>query len=178
MELTATIDATTRDLADTVDRIAELGAAHVPAPVDALVLRVGAVNAEAIRQAGVVSVTSLEAVRGLTTVARTGASQLADAAVDATADAAGEIRRDLGAVGREAERVGDRIGARAEIAATDVVREADAATAKTARTGARTPDEAYERWSKGELYEKAQELDIEGRSGMSKAQLVRALRSA
>ncbi len=33
-------------------------------------------------------------------------------------------------------------------------------------------------WSKAELYERAQELEIEGRSSMSKPELVRALRSA
>ncbi len=33
-------------------------------------------------------------------------------------------------------------------------------------------------WTKADLYERAQELDIEGRSSMSKRELVRALRSA
>lgn len=37
---------------------------------------------------------------------------------------------------------------------------------------------AYEDWTKSELYERAQELDIEGRSSMSKRQLIAALRSA
>ena len=36
----------------------------------------------------------------------------------------------------------------------------------------------YEEWTKDELYERAQELDIEGRSSMTKRDLVRALRSA
>lgn len=34
----------------------------------------------------------------------------------------------------------------------------------------------YEEWTKSELYERAQELDIDGRSGMSKRELIRALR--
>jgi hypothetical protein len=37
---------------------------------------------------------------------------------------------------------------------------------------------AYEQWTKSDLYERAQELDIEGRSSMSKRQLIAALRSA
>lgn len=37
---------------------------------------------------------------------------------------------------------------------------------------------AIDDWTKAELYERAQELDIDGRSSMSKAELVRALRSA
>lgn len=36
----------------------------------------------------------------------------------------------------------------------------------------------YEQWSKTELYERAQELDIDGRSTMSKQQLIKALRNA
>ena len=53
-----------------------------------------------------------------------------------------------------------------------------AAIAKTMETGANEPDRPYEAWRKNELFERAQALDIEGRSGMSKAELVRALRSA
>ena len=34
----------------------------------------------------------------------------------------------------------------------------------------------YEEWTKDELYERAQELDVAGRSGMTKDQLISALR--
>ncbi|MFQ6551663.1 Rho termination factor N-terminal domain-containing protein [Aestuariibius insulae] len=34
----------------------------------------------------------------------------------------------------------------------------------------------YEEWTKDELYDRAQELDIEGRSDMSKDELIEALR--
>ncbi len=37
---------------------------------------------------------------------------------------------------------------------------------------------AYEEWTKSALYDRAQELDIDGRSTMSKRQLIAALRSA
>lgn len=37
---------------------------------------------------------------------------------------------------------------------------------------------AYEEWTKSDLYDRAQELDIDGRSSMSKHQLIAALRSA
>jgi hypothetical protein len=40
--------------------------------------------------------------------------------------------------------------------------------------GGRHP--AYEEWTKDELYDKAREVGIEGRSEMSKAELIRALR--
>ncbi len=36
--------------------------------------------------------------------------------------------------------------------------------------------DAYEDWTKEELYERAQELDIDGRSAMSKDELIEALR--
>ena len=36
--------------------------------------------------------------------------------------------------------------------------------------------DAYEDWTKEELYERAQELEIEGRSAMSKSELIEALR--
>ena len=35
----------------------------------------------------------------------------------------------------------------------------------------------YEEWSKDDLYERAQELDVEGRSDMTKDELITALRS-
>lgn len=37
--------------------------------------------------------------------------------------------------------------------------------------------DAYEEWTRDELYERAQELDIEGRSDMSKDELIDALRN-
>jgi len=55
---------------------------------------------------------------------------------------------------------------------------------KAARIANTPPDEmepqgapgAYEDWTMEELYEKAREVGIEGRSGMSKEELVRSLR--
>lgn len=34
----------------------------------------------------------------------------------------------------------------------------------------------YEDWTKGDLYDRAQELDVEGRSDMTKSELIAALR--
>lgn len=42
------------------------------------------------------------------------------------------------------------------------------------RKGGKQP--AYEDWTKDELYDRAQELDIEGRSDMDKDELIEALR--
>ena len=44
-----------------------------------------------------------------------------------------------------------------------------------ARRGGRSP--RYEDWTKGDLYQRAREIGIEGRSGMSKGELIHALRT-
>lgn len=41
-----------------------------------------------------------------------------------------------------------------------------------------TPAGAYETWTKSDLYDRAQELDLDGRSSMTKPELIAALRSA
>ena len=38
--------------------------------------------------------------------------------------------------------------------------------------------QAYEEWTKEELYDRAQELDVEGRSDMTKDELIDALRNS
>ena len=43
------------------------------------------------------------------------------------------------------------------------------------QAGGKSPP--YEEWTKEELYERAQEIGIEGRSGMDKAALIDALRN-
>ncbi|PHR18337.1 MAG: Rho termination factor [Hoeflea sp.] len=46
---------------------------------------------------------------------------------------------------------------------------------KPSRKGGKA--QPYEDWSKDELYERAQELDIDGRSDMTKGELIEALRN-
>ena len=43
------------------------------------------------------------------------------------------------------------------------------------RRGGEAP--AYDEWTRDELYQRARELDVDGRSGMSKGKLIDALRS-
>lgn len=207
MELFSTIDSTFADLAATVDQGTVAVAERLPAPVDALALRVGAVNAEVLRQYGRVTATTADALYGVATVAWTGTAQLFDAtgdAVEASAgtlrttgrravgdarqasstiknrarSAASEVDRNFSVVADRADKVEDRVEARTEAAADKVVKATDAGVAETGRTGANRPSRPYESWTKEELYERAQELDLDGRSNMSKNQLVTALRSA
>ena len=46
---------------------------------------------------------------------------------------------------------------------------------QAAKRGGRSP--AYEDWNKDDLYQRAKEIGIEGRSGMSKGQLIEAIRN-
>lgn len=207
MELINTIDSTFTDLAQTLDQGAVAVAERTPAPLDALVLRVGAVNAEAIRQYGRVTATTADAFRGVVTVAWSGATDLADATEDAleasaktlrttgrravgdarqasstiknrAGKAADEVERNFSVVAERANKVEDRIEAETGDAADRVVKATDTGVAETGQKGASRPSGPYENWTKEELYERAQELDVEGRSNMSKNELVKALRSA
>ncbi len=65
-------------------------------------------------------------------------------------------------------------------AATDVGRDVEEATDKANRRVEKLADQAdnYDAWTKDELYDAAQELDIHGRSSMNKKQLAKAVRKA
>lgn len=52
---------------------------------------------------------------------------------------------------------------------------ANSDSTKTGKKGGSNPP--YEEWTVDELYNKAQEVDIEGRSDMNKDELIRALRN-
>lgn len=69
--------------------------------------------------------------------------------------------------------------ARAQAERTAATAESEAASllGRAERSVEGESSERLEQWSKSELYERAQELDIDGRSSMSKDELVEALRS-
>ncbi|WP_417514610.1 Rho termination factor N-terminal domain-containing protein [Minwuia sp.] len=64
-------------------------------------------------------------------------------------------------------------GASKEKAARIANAQADDSRAPSARGGSRPP---YEEWTKDELYDRAREIGIEGRSDMNKDELIDALR--
>lgn len=90
-------------------------------------------------------------------------------AVDRTMTSASRNARET--VG-QARAQGEQASSRLDDIADRTARRMTAAVDDSPSTG--TP---YEEWTKSELYERAQELDIEGRSGMSKRQLITALRN-
>lgn len=75
-------------------------------------------------------------------------------------------------VAGQARAQGDRASAQLDQIADRTARRATAIVSGGPSSGTR-----YEDWTKQELYERAQELDIDGRSGMSKPQLIAALRN-
>jgi hypothetical protein len=68
-----------------------------------------------------------------------------------------------------------REGASKEKAARIANASAGSSRSEVGRRGGSAP--AYEEWSKDDLYERAKELDIEGRSDMDKSELIDALRN-
>src|SRR3954463_3834196 len=88
---------------------------------------------------------------------------------DARERAAQAAQREFDKADAETERQQERVG-RAEAAAA---RKADEARGLERRTDS---DALAEDTTREELYEKAQELDIEGRSDMTKAELAEAVR--
>lgn len=207
MSLTNTIDMTFSDIATTVDHNAELWADRTPAPVDALIRRFGAINSEAIRQTGLVTITTVGAFRGVIEVAWNGVTDVASASAEAADDSADtlrstgrrisgdlkqatstirnragkaleEVERNFSVVGKRADKAASRVGDEIDDAADDVVRADDTAVSETSKAGASNPTGPYENWTKDELYDRATQLDVDGRSSMNKSQLIRALRSA
>lgn len=194
-------------VAQAVDETSERWASQTPAPVGTLVRRIGALNAEGIRQGGRISVTTVEALCDLANFTWTGANDVARTVQTATdtsvetlrttgrrmagdakqatstitnraRSASGTIDRSLSVVGDRAEATGKKTARAAGRTTDQVVKAVDTGAAKTAAAAASTPSGAYENWTKDELYDRAQELEIDGRSGMSKSQLIKALRSA
>ncbi len=207
MTITQTIDAQFSEFARAYDANATKVAERTPPPLNVVVRRVGALNSEAIRQYGHMTATMLDAVGDVASVVWKGANGLVSAtekAIGASAStirdtgrrsfgdlkqarstiehraerATGQVGRNFRSVADDAEKVADRIERQAEHAGDRAVKSADTAAAETAEATADRPTGPYENWTKEELYERAQELDIDGRSGMSKRELIKALRSA
>lgn len=90
-------------------------------------------------------------------------------AVDRTVDQAAIGAKE---VAGQARAQGERATGRLDEIADRTERRATAAVDPKPSTGT-----AYEGWTKQELYERAQELDIDGRSAMSKPELIAVLRN-
>jgi Rho termination factor, N-terminal domain len=93
----------------------------------------------------------------------------ARASLDATA---GDVTTGTKQVVGQAKAQGERAAGRLDEIADQTARRATDAVDPSPTTG--TP---YEQWTRADLYARAQELGVDGRSTMSKQQLIKALRA-
>lgn len=107
--------------------------------------------------------TATTAVRQTVGQARAGAQRTRTVANGAAKQAAGQARA-------QARRTGSAAAREAKGLLADAAAKVDPDAPPRG-----TP---YEQWTKAQLYQRAQELDIDGRATMSKPQLVKALRAA
>jgi hypothetical protein len=105
--------------------------------------------------------------------ASTGAKTVAGQATRAAGDVATSTRTGARTVTGQSKAQGKKVSKAATVRATKVVDSAIDAIEDKPGTG-----KPYEQWTKAELLERAQELDIDGRSGLNKKQLITALRAA
>jgi hypothetical protein len=82
-------------------------------------------------------------------------------------------KRNANQVVGQAKAQGRHLSDSADREATDVIDAAIEAVDETPRRG-----RPYEQWTKAELLDRAKELDVHGRSGLNKKQLIAALRQA
>ena len=107
------------------------------------------------------------------TTANTGIKTVAGQATRVAGDVASSTRTGARTVSGQSQAQGKKVSKAASARATKVVDSAIDAVEDKPGTG-----KPYEQWTKAELVERAQELDIDGRSGLNKKQLIAALRVA
>ena len=106
---------------------------------------------------------------------RTSGKTVTGQARAAVEDVASTARTGAKTVTGQAKAQGRRISDTASTETTALLDSAiDAVDSQLDHPGSGTP---YEQWTKAQLLERATELDVEGRSGMNKSQLIKALRS-
>jgi hypothetical protein len=115
----------------------------------------------------------VDATRSFLTTARISGRTVTGQTRAAGTDVVATAKRNANQVVGQAKAQGRRVSASAERETTDVIDAAIDAVEETPRR-----NRPYEQWTKAELLDRARELDIEGRSGLNKKQLIAALRQA
>jgi hypothetical protein len=105
--------------------------------------------------------TTNEAGRTVVGQTRSAVERTASTATTGAREVSGQVEAQGAKVARAASTESNRVVSRATRAVSDLPNQG-------------TP---YEQWTREQLYERAQQLDIDGRSGMSKKQLIAALRA-
>jgi hypothetical protein len=163
-----------------VRKIYQFNKAMVGAYVDTArsvvsVVNDGVTNAFHIfRDAGATVVGQAEsATKRTANEASNGAKQVVGQARSAAGRTADQASKGAKEVTGQARAQGQRAGDRLDQVADRTAKRAVDAVDQSPSSG--TP---YEQWTKADLYDRATELDIDGRSTMSKPQLIKALRAA
>ena len=127
--------------------------------------------------------TAEQGAREVAGQARTAATRTARTAEQGGRQVAGQTRSAVSRTAKTAEQGGREVAGQAEAQGAAVAgtaeREANRAVDRAADAVGDTPGSgvAYEDWTRAQLYERAQELDIDGRATMNKADLIDALRA-
>jgi hypothetical protein len=117
--------------------------------------------------------TVADATRSLLTTARTSGRTVTGQTRAAGTDVVATAKRNASQVVGQAKAQGRHLSAIADREAAGVIDAAIEAVDETPRRG-----QPYEQWTKAELLDRAKELDVHGRSGLNKKQLIAALRQA
>ncbi len=132
------------------------------------------------------------ATEDVTKATRTGVNTVVGQARAATGRVTDTARTSARTVGGQATAQGRKVSNKATKEATGLIDSAiesvegdvdaavtgaETATNRAAATTTPGSSRPYEQWTKAELLARAKELDIDGRSGMSKGQLIKALRA-
>ena len=96
----------------------------------------------------------------------------------AGSDVVKTARRNTNQVVGQVKAQGRRLSSTAEREVTDVIDAAIDAVEDTPTVADSMRGKPFEQWTKAELLERAKELDVEGRYGLNKKQLIAALRKA
>ncbi|MFV0307512.1 MAG: Rho termination factor N-terminal domain-containing protein [Desertimonas sp.] len=131
--------------------------------------------AEAVRS-GATTVTdqARTAVADFAKLAQERSAQVVDQARSAATDVAKSAQSSARQFGDQATAQSRKVAEKAESSTTKLLDDAINAVDDDAKPS--TANKPYAQWTKAELLERAKELDIEGRTTMSKSQLINALR--
>lgn len=157
-ELTHRLDDLEASLPDVPAKALALGRASVHRVSETA----SAVAADVSRQLGELSSTASSAFATTVGQARSAVERTSDMATRTARESAGQFTAQSHRTAQQTERA-------AVALLDDATRAVDADEDRPA---------ALEDWTKQQLYERAQDLDLEGRSTMSKKQLVQALRAS
>ena len=122
--------------------------------------------------------TVVDATRSFLDTARISGRTISGQTRAAGNDVVKTARRNTNQVVGQVNAQGRRLSSTAEREVTDVIDAAIDAVEDTPTVADSMRGKPFELWTKAELLERAKELDVEGRYGLNKKQLIAALRKA